>query len=282
MAGTSFSPNQQRKGAALCLSGGGFRAALFHLGSLRRLNEAGVLAKITTITSVSGGSIASGLLAKMWRSFQIRNDVIQNLNEYETALRDFCSHDLRTAPLLWERLDPRNWPTVFSEDHSVTDFLAQAYEDRLVKGLRLSDLPVKGVPGEPKFIFCASSMQTGVDFELSGERIGDYQIGYASAPEIPLSDAIAASSAFPIAFPPLILKMDRLGSPAESSTTRLSRFNWPGASSCRTAAYMTILGSSLSGKPTRPCCVRTEASPSALTRTPDNRWYRAYCGRRRL
>jgi hypothetical protein len=72
MAETSFSPYRQRKGAALCLSGGGFRAALFHLGSLRRLNEARVLAKITTITSVSGGSIASRLLAKTWRSF-LRN-----------------------------------------------------------------------------------------------------------------------------------------------------------------------------------------------------------------
>ena len=208
MLGTSFSPNQQRKGAALCLSGGGFRAALFHLGSLRRLNEARVLAKITTITSVSGGSIASGLLAKMWRSFQFRNEVIQNFADYETALRDFCSHDLRTAPLLWDRLDPRNWPAFLSEDHSVTDFLAHAYEDRLVKGLRLGDLPVRGIPGEPKFIFCASNLQTGVDFELSGERIGDYELGYANAPEIPVSEAIAASSAFPIAFPPLILKMD--------------------------------------------------------------------------
>jgi NTE family protein len=208
MPATSFSPDEQRQGLALCLSGGGFRAALFHLGSLRRLNEAGVLAKITTITSVSGGSIASGLLAKLWRSFDFHNNVARNFADYETALRDFCSHDLRTAPLLWERLDPRDWPGLLSQDHSVTDFLAHAYEDRLVKGLRLGDLPVKGIQGEPKFIFCASNVQTGVNFELSGERIGDYQIGYAHAPEIPLSEAIAASSAFPIAFPALILKMD--------------------------------------------------------------------------
>lgn len=208
MPATSFSPNEQRRGVALCLSGGGFRAALFHLGSLRRLNEAGVLANITTITSVSGGSIASGLLAKMWKNFLIQNGVIQNFNDYEIALRDFCCHDLRTAPLLWERLDPRNWPTFLSEDHSVTDFLVHAYEDRLVKAMLLGDMSVRGGPGEPKFIFCASNLQTGVNFELSGERIGDYMLGYASAPEIPLSEAIAASSAFPIAFPPLILKMD--------------------------------------------------------------------------
>lgn len=37
-------PNQ----LALCLSGGGFRAALFHVGALRRLNELGILSKSRT------------------------------------------------------------------------------------------------------------------------------------------------------------------------------------------------------------------------------------------
>ena len=48
---------------ALCLSGGGYRAALFHLGAVRRLNELGVLSKIETISSVSGGSILAAHLA---------------------------------------------------------------------------------------------------------------------------------------------------------------------------------------------------------------------------
>ena len=45
------------------MSGGGDRAALFHLGALRRLNELGVLSKIGTFTSVSGGSIIAAQLA---------------------------------------------------------------------------------------------------------------------------------------------------------------------------------------------------------------------------
>jgi NTE family protein len=44
-------------GIALCLSGGGFRAMLFHLGTLWRLNEFGYLPKLKLISSVSGGSI---------------------------------------------------------------------------------------------------------------------------------------------------------------------------------------------------------------------------------
>ena len=51
-----FLPRGGREGTALCLSGGGYRAALFHLGALRRLNELGILAQVDTLTSVSGGT----------------------------------------------------------------------------------------------------------------------------------------------------------------------------------------------------------------------------------
>jgi NTE family protein len=51
-----------KPGKALCLSGGGYRAMLFHTGALWRLYEAGVLADLDRISSVSGGSITAGVL----------------------------------------------------------------------------------------------------------------------------------------------------------------------------------------------------------------------------
>jgi predicted acylesterase/phospholipase RssA len=45
----------------LALSGGGFRAAAFHLGVLRRLRELGVLGQIRVLSTVSGGSIVGAL-----------------------------------------------------------------------------------------------------------------------------------------------------------------------------------------------------------------------------
>jgi len=48
---------------ALWLSGDGYRAALFHLGALTRLNELGLLAQVKTVGAVSGGSILAALLA---------------------------------------------------------------------------------------------------------------------------------------------------------------------------------------------------------------------------
>lgn len=53
-------------GIALRLSGGGYRAMLFHVGSLWRLNESGYLARLDRVSSVSGGSISAGS-GVLWR-----------------------------------------------------------------------------------------------------------------------------------------------------------------------------------------------------------------------
>lgn len=49
------------KKLGLALSGGGFRATAFHIGTLRKLNELSLLDKIDVISSISGGSILSAL-----------------------------------------------------------------------------------------------------------------------------------------------------------------------------------------------------------------------------
>jgi NTE family protein len=57
-------PDQLEEGIGLALSGGGYRAMIFHVGGLIRLNEVALLRKIKRISSVSGGSITS----KSWSS----------------------------------------------------------------------------------------------------------------------------------------------------------------------------------------------------------------------
>src|SRR5438876_680001 len=57
-------------GIALCLSGGGYRAMLFHLGALWRINELGLLPQLARISSVSAGSIVAGLLGLKWRALR--------------------------------------------------------------------------------------------------------------------------------------------------------------------------------------------------------------------
>ena len=57
------------KKIGLALSGGGFRATLYHLGLVRFLRDAGLLSQVTHITSVSGGSIIAAHLALNWGHF---------------------------------------------------------------------------------------------------------------------------------------------------------------------------------------------------------------------
>ena len=198
-----YRPGRERKGIALCLSGGGFRAALFHAGAIRRLNELGVLSRVRTISSVSGGSIASGLLATVWTRLARVGDRFTNLESlFEQPLRAFCGSNIRNGPLLWGRLNPRNWPRLLSSAFSATDLLAVEYR-RLLGSVRLSALP-----DSPRFVFCAANLQTGVSFELSARSIGDYVLGYAEPGPLTLAEAVAASSSFPFAFPPLVRTMD--------------------------------------------------------------------------
>jgi NTE family protein len=198
-----YRPRARREGTALCLSGGGFRAALFHAGAIRRLNELGVLSEVRTVCSVSGGSIASGLLATVWPRLERDGKRFTNLQAlFEQPLRAFCGRNIRNRPLLWGRLDPRNWPRLASPTFSATDLLAAEYE-RLLGSVRLRDLPE-----HPRFVFCAANLQTGVSFELTSQFIGDYVLGYSEPGGFTVAEAVAASSSFPFAFPPLVRAVD--------------------------------------------------------------------------
>src|SRR2546425_2429212 len=70
---------QIQPGIALCLSGGGYRAMVFHLGALIRLNETGLLKKLARVSSVSGGSITAGMLGLRWSNLNFASGVATNL-----------------------------------------------------------------------------------------------------------------------------------------------------------------------------------------------------------
>src|SRR4051812_12860607 len=108
-AARTFLPDSasRRSGIALCLSGGGFRAALFHLGALRRLNELGILSRVTTITSVSGGSIMAAHLATVLKATPSIGAADWD-SRVAQPFRGFSSKDLRTTAIL-KRTLPWHW-----------------------------------------------------------------------------------------------------------------------------------------------------------------------------
>src|SRR3954467_13126789 len=66
-------------------SGGGYRATLFHLGALIRINELGWLGKIDRFSGVSGGSIALGGLAAAWAKLRFSDGRATNFDEMVRA-----------------------------------------------------------------------------------------------------------------------------------------------------------------------------------------------------
>ncbi|KWS05988.1 putative protein-transmembrane prediction [Lysobacter capsici AZ78] len=191
----------ERAGRALCLSGGGYRAALFHLGSLLRLHETGLLAGTTLFSSVSGGSIVSAWLACRYldtrtssdESFAAWSDRIDFRASVVEPFRAVAARDLRTWPVLATLA--HNW---LAPSHRIA-LLERGYI-RALGERTLDDLPEA-----PAFVFCATDLTFGVNWEFSRRRVGDYLAGYLrdGAQRTRLSAAVAASSSFPPVFGPV-------------------------------------------------------------------------------
>lgn len=196
-------PDSQELNVGLAMSGGGFRATLFHLGSLWRLNELGCLRQLDIITSVSGGSIIAGLLAYNWNELtwqqESQGEVAINFREaIEAPLRNLCSRPIDLQAGLVGILSP------FS---SMSDELARAYDRYLFHGRTLQQLP-EAEPGKtPRFIFYATSLQTGSGVRISRKYLADYKVGRIDHPDFRLSKVVTASSAFPPLFSPVIFRI---------------------------------------------------------------------------
>src|SRR5215471_13757587 len=75
------------EGVSLSLSGGVYRAMLFHVGALCRLNEVGLLGKLARISSVSGGSITAGLLGMLWNQLQFQDGKTAKFGQFVDGMR---------------------------------------------------------------------------------------------------------------------------------------------------------------------------------------------------
>jgi NTE family protein len=187
-------PEENEIKTGLALSGGGFRATLFHLGALWRLNELGWLRRIDMITSVSGGSIVNGILAVRWNNLAWRN--VTGVGECATnfaaeivaPIRAFCQRTIDVSSVIIGALSP------FS---SIADQVAEAYDEGLYSGATLQSLPTRAPGQVPRFLFYATNLQTGSSVRIEQKRFADYKLGEIPNPNLKLARVVGASSAFP-------------------------------------------------------------------------------------
>jgi len=196
----TYLPKPGRSGIALCLSGGGFRAALFHMGALRRLNELGALGHVDRISSVSGGSIFAAHLVETIPDWPAPGAVIPT-EQWDARVagpfRAFARKNMRTLPIL-ARLLPWNW------FRAATMVEALAKREAALTGKTLGELPDR-----PDYLFCATDMVYGAYWVFTKQRTGDrWYVGYrTSDPKWPVARAVAASSCWPPVFDPLPLRL---------------------------------------------------------------------------
>jgi predicted acylesterase/phospholipase RssA len=200
----------------LALSGGGFRATLYHLGLVRFLRDAGILARVTHITSVSGGSIIAAHLALNWDRYT------GSPSEFDAAaseLLDYVRLDVRNRitrrfPLSFLVRWPRRLLGRSNRKLTRTGLLEYYYEQYLYGDTSLFQLPVC-----PQLHILATNLSEGClcSFNRDGLwmvrpqaghtiRIDRVEVGLATVPM-----AVTASSAYPGFFPPLELTGAEVG-----------------------------------------------------------------------
>ena len=192
-----FGSEPTEPGTALALSGGGFRAVLFHVGSCIRLNESGVLSGLKRISSVSGGSIAAGVLAVNWSKLTVDGQGrFTNLDNYfVNPLRAFCGSTLDTWSVILGAINP--FKTAAEE-------VADKYRSALGMDVKLKDLS----DGGPRFVFNSTNLATGSSFRFSKPYCGDYRIGLLKEHAFDVAFAVGCSSAFPPVLSPVELELD--------------------------------------------------------------------------
>ncbi len=175
----------------LCLSGGGYRAMLFHVGSLWRLYESGLLAECRRITSVYGGSVTAAVLGLAWNKLNVTNpDVPRFVEQVVTPIRGLAGATIDRSAVL---------KGVFFHG-SVSGYLEEHYNKYLFRGATLQDLP-----DTPRFFLLATNVQSGALFKFSELYMSDYRVGVIPDPMLPIAKAVAASSSFPPVLSPTML-----------------------------------------------------------------------------
>lgn len=194
---------------ALSCSGGGYRAASFHLGAmsyLQRLQYRGkpLLENVRMISTVSGGTITG---------------VIYALKKQEgwsfEQVYDFILQKLRTLDLVKEGIEKLNtnvrWDNPSKRKNLINAF-AELYDREFTGSKTFSEFDTMKSHLEA-VVFNSTEFNNGINFRFRNSGTGYFgnfkiRVPQQLSSEVKLADAIAASSCFTGGFEPLIWPQD--------------------------------------------------------------------------
>ena len=149
----------------LALSGGGYRALVFHLGVLARLASDNLLEEVSFVSTVSGGSLAAALIYATndyrWPSSQAYlNQVIPEIRRFlpkHNLAQEIRSQILRNPPA-WFRRGSNTLIQVLSSKWDIKP-------------------SIQAIPDHPRWIINATCYETSKNWRFMSRRMGDYDFG---------------------------------------------------------------------------------------------------------
>ena len=180
----------------LTFSGGGTRAAAFSLGVMEELartrvkvegEEVRLLDEVDAISSVSGGSFTAAY-------YGLFGDRL-----FEDFERDFLKVDVQ-GKLTRGLFSPFKWPKLWSPYYGRSEMAADLYDQLLFEGKTYRDMLM---PGRPMVMINATDMALGAQFSFFQPQ---FTLLCSNLLDFPVSRAVTASSAVPIAFNSVILR----------------------------------------------------------------------------
>ena len=224
----------------LALSGGGFRASIFHLGVIRRLEELGIMKYVHTISAVSGGSIiAAYYVIEMEKHLRQRRAELrgnperidevrlQIFEEIADCFSQALDHNLRSRALVF---GPFYHPVLFIKSCwptlSRSDIMQKEYDKWFYRDETLDHLPAVALPNDktssevdkislgltgPTVVLNTTSLLTGERKGFKRESAsGIHELSCVNRNILKLSMVVGASSGVPGLFPPTTISGDKL------------------------------------------------------------------------
>jgi NTE family protein len=219
----------------LALSGGGYRATAFHLGTMKKLHELNILPKVDVISTISGGSITGAAWALSDQSYpEFHQSMESTLHTKGVIKRVIFSLTFLVAFILlvgllvvavWLSFQPAPWHKysflvialwilliikfqfiIFP----VSTLVEKAYNQIFFSGKKLGQFKPY-----PEFAIGSSNLHTGRPFTFSKEYMGDSMYAdkswfkppiFFTSTAFPVARAVMASSCVPFAFTPVSVK----------------------------------------------------------------------------
>ena len=204
----------------LALSGGGSRAAAFHCGTLQALGEIlprnaeqTVADSVDIVSTVSGGSVFAGA----WMA--ARADEISDHEFLRTMQRELA------RGFIGRSIRPRLLKTVLP-NYNRTNVIAETFNRIFFQGKTLGDLP----EANPTLVLNTTVLNNGQVGKFTKDGFSLYALRHPSSDpphlepmvDFPLALAVAASAAFPVGLPPVLLKRSLF----DPATTYLGERRW--------------------------------------------------------